>query len=74
MVDKKDETESTRTITFQPEDDVRDMLAEYLATCGKIRGLRSFVINSALRHELPKMLVLGPAALRKSATDKKPSK
>lgn len=50
-------TDDSRTITFQPEDDVKTMLARATGeTKGKSapRGIRTFIINKALREWLQK--------------------
>lgn len=58
------EPKKPKTITFEPDEDVGETLAQLLADMGNPYGMRSKVINDILRDGLPQWRTQTLAALK----------
>lgn len=65
----RSKSKKRNTITFEPDEDVATGLAEVEKALGKTRGIRTEIINSALRLELPNVIRRKAAALQKLVSE-----
>lgn len=59
------EDKKTKTITFEPDEDVAESLSQLMDAVSNAYGFRTRVINEALRRELPNIVRRQRLALEK---------
>lgn len=60
-----EEKGKTKTITFEPDEDVAESLSQLMDAVSNAYGFRTKVINEALRRELPNIVRRQRVALEK---------